>query len=257
MHVAIETIEIFQARALPSVDYSYSRGLAPWCLGRPTLGDPQNPNYWSCGLKLNDINHTRIIDAMNCTYVTNVGLGTSPDNSISDFVDTDDTHVALLAPRRIPAGIDYQASTYGLSMQCQYVRNYSCAIQEPEMIRGSSPVANFNCSDPSIGLNLSGTMYPSSVQVHEYDFNRLFQEPRLFIAADDYYVPTQNELYAAANLSDSTVFNNPWRLLAVVNMVAAHSDAWDGLGLDDRGFDISGFPMVMFSCNSTSKYLPL
>ena len=253
MHVAIESIEILQARAQPSADYSYSRGLAPWCLNRPTFGDAENPNYWSCGIKIVD----GFTQASNYTTSRNVALGISADDTISDFFDADDTFVAILAPKNIPTGIDYYASTYGLSIQCQLVRNHSCTLQVSDMIRSGSPLANFNCSDPNIGLHLSGIFYPIPVQVYEYDFSRLFQEPHLFDPAGDYSKPTQDELYAAANVSDSTNFKNPWRLLTAVNSYADLSNDWNGSNLENWEFYISGFPVAMFSCNLTSKYLPL
>jgi len=251
MHVAIEAVEIAQALNQPSTDYGYSRGLAPWCLNRPTFGEEDNSNYWSCALAPL---HTGIADARNLSYLSSVGLGFSTDDTILNFVDDNDIHIAILAPNYVPTGLDYSASTYGVSMQCQFVRNNSCIVEQMNDTGTYSPLSSFSCSDRTIGLNLSGKIYEAAMQVYEYDFHRLLHEPPPFDSITSVEWVTQNMLDAAANLSDaeaSTIFNNPWRILPVLNVDSEMMRTMNIPDSDNRVFRFSTYGFLMLACNST------
>ncbi|KAF2736475.1 hypothetical protein EJ04DRAFT_160093 [Polyplosphaeria fusca] len=50
LHISASAVDLVEAYGQSSSQFTYGRGLAPWCLNRQTHGSINNPNYWSCGL---------------------------------------------------------------------------------------------------------------------------------------------------------------------------------------------------------------
>jgi hypothetical protein len=259
LHVAIDAVDLIQAQMQPSLSYGYSRGLTPWCLNRPTAGSFSNANYWGCGLYAGN-------EPQLYTTVTNdseffaIGLGFSNIHTNLDYIDADGTFTAILAPKNVPTGVNYYASTFGVSMECQPIRNSSCLVTATENRAQPGTIyqkADFNCSDPGLGIHLSGNIYGVSSQVYQFDFHRFIHEPPPFTVEENTWSTTQNMLDEAANLSDadaSKMFGNPWRLLSVVNL---RSDAYRAMNVsssDDRILYISSSIFSMITCNTTGMY---
>jgi hypothetical protein len=244
-----------QARTQPSLDYGYSRGLAPWCLDRPTNGSTSNPNYWSCGLVTFNLSGPAI-SPLNVTELDALSLGISNIDTTLDYIDTNGTFTTILAPKDVPAGFDYYASSFGVSIQCQPVRNNSCTIDT--IVGNVEQLASFNCSDAGLGLRLSGTLYAVEDQLYEMDLHSLLHGPPPFEAIDHTFRPTQDMLDAAANLSDddaSTIFGNPWRLLSMLNLKNDQTVIDDS---DNRILIFGGLTYFsMIACNVTGMYLIL
>ena len=258
MHVATEAVEIVQALAQPSPNYGYSRGLAPWCLNRPTFGSLNNSNFWSCGMIAAREPTLTYVTTSNYSLLSSVALGASDVHNILDFVDTDGIPIAILAPNNVPAGIDYYASTYGVSTQCQLVRNSSCTIRPGKITDTKVPMAGFNCSDDGVDLDVSGNIYPVATQAYEFNFHRFINEPPPFASGATSYQFKEDLLDMAANLSDSeapTVFKNPFRLLVAMNIFSDAARTMDLSDSDNRRFVILDVDFLMPICNSTGMFL--
>jgi hypothetical protein len=259
LHVTIEAVDMTQAQTQPSIGHSYGRGLAPWCLNRPTTGYTSNPNYWSCGLyAYNDAGP--LVTLANSTEFEALSLGYSKVYTSLDYIDADGTFTAILAPKDVPTEIDYFASTFGVSMQCQPIRNNSCSITETDIGPGNiRPIANFNCSDAGLGVPLSGNIYDVTQQTYEFDLHRLLARPPPFDAVDRTWQATQDMLDAAANLSDadaSNIFSNPWRSLSVPNVY--YVDMFNQSWTDNRIYNVGSASLfTMNFCKTAGMYFTL
>jgi hypothetical protein len=193
---------------------------------------------------------------VHATEFDALGLGISNVDTILDYTDVDGTFTAFLAPNHVPAGIDYYASTFGVSMECQAVRNSSCITDTNSVDSRMYKLANFNCSDDGLDLRLSGALFPNAEQVYELDLHRLFQGPPPFTAYDPPWRITHSMINAAANLSDadaSDIFRNPWRLLSVSNV--NYDNLYNNIASDDRIYRFeSPSYYAMIACNATGKY---
>jgi hypothetical protein len=250
LHVAIEAVGMTQAQTQPSLSHSYSRGLAPWCLNRRTTGSISNPNYWSCGLRaLNS--SLPALDTANATEFDAIKLRYSNIDTSVDYIDVDGNLTAILAPKEVPAGFDYSASSFGVSMQCQPVQDSSCIRDTSNVTSNMTKIANFNCSDAGLGIHLSGAIYPTISQIYEIDLHRLFQGPPPFTAFENTWKVTRDMMNSAANLSDadaSNMFHNPWRLFSAANLWYGDEQSFNS---DNRIFNINKFYQSMFGCNAT------
>jgi len=260
IHVTIEAIEVVQSLAQPSMGHDYSRGLAPWCLNRPTFGHSDNPNYWSCGIAVFQYPRITYVQPTNNSLVQSVGLGLSKTETVLHFVDIDGTHTAILAPRNTPANIDYSASSYGVSMQCRFIRTQSCIMEDLDFTGSDNPLSRFNCSENEVGLSISGNIYPIVEQLYQYDFHRLIQEPTPFFVSSRHKLATQAMLDVGANISDAeagTIFRNPWRIFTAINVQTKGDSPFNTSDSKDVVFRTFAGAFVMISCNSTGTCLQL
>jgi hypothetical protein len=224
MHVSTSAVDLVHIQEEPSSHYDYGRGIAPWCLNRQTQGEPSNPNYWGCGLRIFNVSDdppTWQADGTNHSQYTSVGFGFSPVDTILDFLEEDNNSISILAPNNVPSDIDYSASSFGFSTQCQNVLNTSCIFGSELGTGFLEPRINFSCADAGMGFNLSGAIYGAAEQIYQFDFHKYFEELPPFQSAGLDYEITQEMAEQATNISDdeaNSMFYNPWKALVVVNI---------------------------------------
>jgi hypothetical protein len=250
MHISTSTVDLVHALAQPSSQFGYGRGLAPWCLDRPTHGSFDNPNYWGCGMHIFNFTNDPPAwqpEAANRSQLDPVGLGLSKVHTTLEFVEDDGNSIAVLAPQNVRPDLDYSASSFGVSTQCQYVSNSSCSLKQ-----SSSPISTGR-ADAEIGLNVSGTIYGYAEMIAQLDFHRYIHEPPPFVMN---FSVTQDIIDQAANLNDDkagTVFSNPWRSLAALNIIP---DAYDTMNISDSDGRVfrgqSNYFLLL--CNNTGEH---
>lgn len=195
-----------------------------------------------------------LLSIQNYSEYQAMGIGISTLNTILDFPDKEVDSVSILAPPAMPPNIDYSASSFGVSSQCRVVHNSSCVLTHRNSpgIRVTDPDMDFRCSDPSMQLNVSGTIYDSQDQIHQYDFHQYIKEHTPF-NNEAYEADIQEDMDRAGNLTDSeagAMFSNPWKALAVFNVFDETLPRFGDLNSDDR-FMWGKSAFVMFYCTNT------
>jgi hypothetical protein len=188
-----------------------------------------NPNYWGCSLFTNveDQEDLPFVQFPNATLVRALGLGISKSHEFLDFVDDDGTYTAILAPKTTVLGVDWRASSFGVSSQCRALRNDSCEIEFPRNYLSDvdDVGAVLNCSLNRAGVDISAQAFRYAHSRYYFDgWHRDLKEPPPFTSVFtatftvDVLSSTGNYANFARNLSDqesSSIFSNPWRTFSI------------------------------------------
>lgn len=257
LHITIEAIELIKIQPELTTSHSYSRGLAPWCLGRPTTGSINNAKFWGCGVRISsDIK----FNVYNLTQVQAIDLGLSKEHDLLDFIDEEGVQLTALAPKMTNPSIEWQASSFGVSTRCRTLRSNSCDLSKTSVTNGYGPVTAFNCTKERAGIELSGNLNFLSHQIHFIDWHRFIQEPRPFEAynSSENFGVTESMTSMASNLTDEQsldAFNNPWHWISAVNIPP---DVYTSIAPGDkeqRIWDIFGQSwQMMLDCNTTGLF---
>jgi hypothetical protein len=249
LHIATEAVEALQIKTEDPSGHLYSRGLAPWCLTRPTFGDENNPNFWGCSLV-----STTLLNGANWSSVTALSMGVSEDHDISDFVDKDGLSLAILMPKGVKPGIDWSATSFAVSTECFPLRNSSCELSATEE-DDSLIDYSFNCSSTEPELKASGVLYPFYTQHRYYNWNRYVEEPPPFDVEQGFAIGFNDTVNSwkqiAKTLTDDEaeqVFSNPWQMLSAVRSSSGNIES------DDDRFIFSESQTIFAYCNNTGSY---
>ncbi|KAF2658707.1 hypothetical protein K491DRAFT_776247 [Lophiostoma macrostomum CBS 122681] len=247
LHIAMEAVELTRIEAQSNTVYELSRGIAPWCLDRPTTGYIDNALFWGCSEKIDDDGQIR---QRNYTQRAALILGTSPEHNILDYSDADGVPYAIVGPKDVSASTDWQATTFAVSLQCDALRNDSCAFQG-QFDSDLGTAANFSCTQ---GSDLSGTLYNIQSQTYSPDFHRYVLEPTPFEGVKNTVFVDQDLLDLAANLThDETadLFRNPWHFTAAANLFGDTYSKVDPNQTNDYILQVLGVNFLMYNCNAS------
>ena len=260
LHIATNSVNIMTLAPELDSTYQYSRGLAPWCLTKPTLGSKCSKNFWSCGMKctLDEEGEVEKWDLANLTTVYEVIAGKSKDHTVLNYTDSNGTQFAIAAPANVPSDIDWEANSFGISTQCRPIPFSSCDVL-PSNGTAENPILPFNCSRERSGIDMAGQLYYWNHQMRYLDFHKYIQERPPFSPSTISGGPSPDGMdyinTTAPYITDNEangVFNNPWHFVSAVAVYeenALHSKVEDlDVWRPDWVFD---FLMVL--CNTTGR----
>ncbi|KAF1971268.1 hypothetical protein BU23DRAFT_570044 [Bimuria novae-zelandiae CBS 107.79] len=132
LHIATEAIELNEVQAETEKNFLYSRVLEPFCWNHTRRPD-ENVDFWGCGV------NAYLDPEQNQTHVSltrGVGAAQAARWGLKDLLtrtflvpgtQSAEDHIALLMPIA-PSNIDYKATSFGVSTQCQAVGNDTCTF---------------------------------------------------------------------------------------------------------------------------------
>lgn len=233
LHVTTKAIELTQIQFEESNSHHYSKSLGSWCLNKPTFGSTNNSNFWGCVMEPTVSSGGFII--RNYSEIHAVDLGLSKESEIVDFVDKDGIHIATLTPKNVDPAIDWQASSFGISVQCRALRNDSCDFPEPVDKNMWGYYIPFNCTKERAGVDISGNISLVTPQTYFFDWHKFLKEPPPFEVRNVRTSVSDEMQSRAANLSDedaSDVFRNPWHWFTPVFLISGTREYVNDHGLD-------------------------
>jgi hypothetical protein len=268
LHISTNSINLIQDSPQIASNYSFSRGLAPWCLNRPTVGSVSNRNFWSCGLapmlSSTDPNHVIGFVLANDSNLNRYDLGPSSDYVLNYTSPSDpDLRIALVGPPGASSDLDWAASSFGASTKCQPISMDACTIG----LLINPPNANytkFNCTkDRGSPLDVNGAMAGLAYSAHYFDNHKYFKERGdPFQHLGDLKSSIDKSMSIGVNLTDqdaNDVFRNPWRSLHMVSILEYMDVLPEEFSQENgvwRDKKESPYAFMMLDCNTTSTSPP-
>jgi hypothetical protein len=251
LHLATEAVEALQIKTEDPSGHLYSRGLAPWCNTRPTVGHRDNPNFWGCGLTIN----TRWLAASNKSSVLSLSTGVSEYHDISDFVDKDGLFLAILIPKGVKPSIDWSATSFAVSTKCYPLRNSSCELTTIPDVRTQSRYS-FSCSSTEPKFSTSGVMDTYTQQRRYYNWHRYVEEqPPFAVNVFQSSEALTSWMRRAQNFTDNEaeqVFSNPWQMFSAIKRYGV--DNSDTIESDSDRLILRELQLIFAYCNITGSY---
>jgi hypothetical protein len=151
-------------------------------------------------------------------------------NAVSDqhktitFTDANGVQYALVGPANNDAGLDWEASSFGVSTTCSAIPNGGCAVSEPianAKDRRNSPVmlVPFNCTKARAGLNIVGNLTSHNTATHMMDFHNYAAESNPFFDTSMVRLNVSSPQNAPEDSND--IFKNGWTVLAMRKIPSA------------------------------------
>lgn len=256
LHVSTSAVNFVHTEERPSQNYNYGTGFKPACIDRDRRGSATNVNYWGCTLTVtkSPTDQSWRHQINNYTEYYSLGIGTSESHDILEYVGSGEHPIMVLVPKSIPSEIDYSASSFGSSSQCQFIRNSSCVLGQKTDEDENSRIAPyyFNCSVPDIPLQVSGKLSVYLEDLHQMNFHRLLEEYPPFNST--FLEITQGIIDQATNITDEeakSIFKNPWHSLASMSLPDFPHEGAAFSTSDDRIFWYPD-PNVIIFCTHTS-----
>jgi hypothetical protein len=271
LHISTNSINLIHNFPEVASNHSFSRGLAPWCLNRPTVGSISNRNFWSCGLSPmlspTDPNHVSGFSLTNNSNLNRYDLGPS-SNYVLNYTTTSDPklRVALVGPPDASPDLDWAASSFGASTKCQPLSLDMCTMGLLVNTDTKSNYTTFNCTkDRGSPLTVNGTMAGLAYSAHYFNHHKYFTERGgPFQHLGDMKTSINNAMSVGVNLTDedaNDVFRNPWRSLHMVSILEDMDNLPKEFSKENgiwRDPEQSPYAFMMLDCNTTSmSSLPL
>lgn len=179
-----------------------------------------------------------------------ISFGTSKENEILHFQDDSGLDLVIAGPKNPESRLDWAASTFGVSTQCQAIHQSACTIKRSSQSEALIGNVLFDCIRPGGGQNISGIIDPLyMMQLSFLDWHRFISESPPFGSFNNFGLDVSPEmLEQAANLSDenaTSVFRNPWHWIAFFFLEFDDPEAWQ----------LSEYLGMMVFCNSTGILL--
>ncbi|KAF2629852.1 hypothetical protein BU25DRAFT_336057 [Macroventuria anomochaeta] len=186
-HIAAEAIEFIQVQELSPVAYPYSRGLAPWCLERPVVGDLGQKNYWGCAITARSAayNNATSLAPTNASIIQDMKNSISSQHKVLSFTDSSGVQYAIIGPADSKPSMDWKASSFGVSTTCSAIPQGGCDVYRPvtEAKDGQgTPVVlvPFNCTSNKAGIDIAGNLTSHNTKTHTMNFHKYAAESAPF-----------------------------------------------------------------------------
>ncbi|KAF2195565.1 hypothetical protein K469DRAFT_649646 [Zopfia rhizophila CBS 207.26] len=229
-HIAAEAIELVQVQSLPSATHQFSRGLAPWCLNRPTLGMMGQKNFFGCGITAQPApyNNATSLAPTNASIIQDLKNSDSDQHNILNFTDSNDIQYAVVGPANVDASFDWKATSFGVSTTCAAIPEGACDLSTPidnAKDGQGSPVMliPFNCTKGRAGIDITGNLTSHNTKVHMLGFHKYAEESAPFLNNTISYSEDFDAILQRINAGEDAngIFRNPWSALALRKIPSA------------------------------------
>ncbi|KAF1835295.1 hypothetical protein BDW02DRAFT_629709 [Decorospora gaudefroyi] len=229
-HIAIESVAFVQMQNVSSETYQFGRGLAPWCLDRPTVSQQQGQkNYFGCAITAQPTpDNTTSLAPTNATIIQDMKNSVSDLHQTLNFTNASGVQHALVGPANADATLDWKASSLGVSTTCSAIPEAACNVSSP--ISGAkngqgSPImlVPFRCSKPTADIDISGNLTSQNTATHMMNFHKYAAESAPFfgntlVDLDDFAQVLQN-INSGEDAND--VLKNNWNVLVMRKIPSA------------------------------------
>ncbi|KAF2650131.1 hypothetical protein K491DRAFT_149337 [Lophiostoma macrostomum CBS 122681] len=223
-HIAADSIELVQFQPFPSATRQFSRGLAPWCLDRPTIGPLGQKNFWGCGITAQaaPYNNATSLAPTNATIIQDMKNSNSDQHQILNFTNAEGVQYAVVAPANVGPSYDWKASSFGVSTTCSAIPEGACSLSDPitnAKDGQGSPImlVPFNCTKEQAGIDITGNITSHNTKVHMLDFHKYAAESQPFLNNSIDYLGDFKTILQSINAGEDAnqIFKNPWHALAM------------------------------------------
>jgi hypothetical protein len=230
-HIAAESVELVQVQNLSSVTHQFSRGLAPWCLDRPTVSQEQGQkNYLSCAITARPAseNNATSLAPTNATTISDMKNSVSDQHRTLNFTDANGVQYAVIGPVDAGNSMDWKATSFGVSTVCSAIQETACNVSKP--LKGAkndqgSPImlVPFNCTKGTAGIDISGNLTSQNTATHMMNFHKYAAEDVPFfgntlVDLEDFATVLEN----INNGEDANeVLKNDWSVLVMRKIPSA------------------------------------
>lgn len=271
LHIVTEAADMIQIQTKDAQQHLYSRGLAPWCLNRPSMGSKDNRNFWGCGVVYDEVlnfvalnNFTTYAHSLPAITKTVLFIGfrynsievggPRSNDAIYNYTAPDGLHFSLVGPASPPSDTDWKATSIGVSASCAPVPPSACTRDAISTNGSHLDVSeNFRCTREKAGFEARGNMSGYLHDIYFFDFHKYLHEPYPFDAT--YMVGFDEAPETALNVTDDEeVFKNPWTSLSVATIELDRADYPDTMKGDDLPIwhdGTSPYDFTLLVCNTT------
>jgi hypothetical protein len=187
-HIAAEAVELVQVQNLSSTTHHFSRGLAPWCLNRPTVSQEQGQkNYLGCAITARPApeNNATSLAPTNATTIQDMKNTVSDQHRTINFTDVSGVQYALVGPADGNNNMDWKATSLGVSTICSAIPEGACNVSRPTTGAKNgqgSPVmlVPFNCTVETAGIDIQGNLTSQNTATHMMNFHKYAAESTPF-----------------------------------------------------------------------------
>jgi hypothetical protein len=223
-HITADSVELVQFQSFPTATHQFSRGLAPWCLDRPTIGPLGQKNFWGCGITAQaaPYNNATSLAPTNATIIQDMKNSNSDQHQILNFTNAEGVQYAVVAPANVDPSYDWKASSFSVSTTCSAIPEGACTLSDPitnAKDGQGSPVmlVPFNCTKEEAGIDITGNITSHNTKVHMLDFHKYAAESNPFLNNSIEYLGDFDVILQSINAGEDAdqIFKNPWRALAL------------------------------------------
>lgn len=215
LHLTSKAVNIVLTEPLSSSNFDYSRGLASWCLNRPTGRSYNNTNFWGCGINYYDSGSR--VRVANQSAINDVDYNTPGGPHLFEYQsDKDASQYAIIGPAAVTSDIDWKASSFAVSTQCSPIPAAACSLGNQLAAYGDS-LWPFNCSSKRGGINIEGNFTNLIGQQHFLDAHKYLQESQPFSDQPKSWNSSIQKFAANVTVNEiNSTFRNPWNWVSVV-----------------------------------------
>ncbi|ORY07935.1 hypothetical protein BCR34DRAFT_590145 [Clohesyomyces aquaticus] len=240
-HISATSIELTQIHPLPpsSSQYQYSRGLAPWCLNRPSQGPLGPKKFWGCAItaQLAPYNNGTTVAPTNATTIQDLKNDISDLHRVLTYVSPDNIPYAVIAPADVDASRDWKATSFAVSTTCAAIPENGCVVSKPitNATDGqSNPImlVPFNCTRNSTGIDIAGFLTSHNTATHMMGFHKYAYENTPFfndMMVNPPGMSPQEILLRVEEEDPDEVFKNGWRVLVSRKIPSAVQANFDNM----------------------------
>jgi hypothetical protein len=230
-HIAAESVEFVKMQNLSSTTHQFSRGLAPWCLDRPTISQEQGQkNYFGCSITARPApeNNATSLAPTNATTIQDIKNSVSDQHQMLNFTDANGIQYAVIGPAGVDDSLDWKATTFGVSTTCSVIAERVCNTSGP--ITGAkngqgSPImlVPFKCTASTAGIDIAGNLTSQNTATHMMNFHKYAAEDVPFfgntlVDLEDFATVLQN---INAGEDANEILKNNWSVLVMRKISSA------------------------------------
>jgi hypothetical protein len=182
-HITAEAAQVVQFEAASLSTHRFSRGLAPWCLGKPRFGDAGEEKFWGCAITAQQAtyNNATSLAATNASIISDMKNGVSDQHKTITFTGLSGVQYAIVGPANDDPGLDWKASSFGVSTTCSAIPQTACNASTP--ISGAKDGQNnpimlvpFSCTRVRAGLDVAGNLTSQNTVTNMMNFHKYSSE---------------------------------------------------------------------------------
>ncbi|KAH7371540.1 hypothetical protein BKA66DRAFT_590917 [Pyrenochaeta sp. MPI-SDFR-AT-0127] len=229
-HVAAESVEFVQIQNRSSSTYQFSRGLAPWCLQRPTIGVMGQKNYFGCAITAQQAanSNATTLAPTNASIIHDMKNSVSDQHKTINFTDSSGVQYALIGPANVDTSMDWKASSFGVSTTCSAIPEGGCDVFEPiaNTLDGQgNPVTlfPFNCTKSVAGIDIVGNLTNHNTATHMLNFHKYAAESPPFLGKTLIDLENFNTVLQRINSGEDAndILKNAWSALVMRKIPSA------------------------------------